>query len=158
MAIQPKWQSILVLVVFVLICLGVSALGAQFRPGEWYQQLLKSPLTPPNWVFAPVWAALYLAMAVAAWLVWQSAPKSRIVPLSLFGLQLFFNAIWSWLFFGLHEPGLALVDIILVWCAIMGTAVAFWKVNTIAGILFLPYIAWVSFAAYLNFEIWRLNP
>jgi tryptophan-rich sensory protein len=146
------------LVLFVVICFGVSAVGAQFQPGEWYQQLYKSPLTPPNWIFAPVWAALYLAMAVAAWLVWRSATASRILPLSLFGLQLFLNAIWSWLFFGLHEPGLAFIDIILVWCAIVATAVAFWKVNTVAGVLFLPYIAWVSFAGYLNFEIWRLNP
>lgn len=158
MAMQSKRRSMLVLGLFVLICFGVSAFGAQFQPGEWYQQLLKSRLTPPNWVFGPVWAALYLAMAVAAWLVWRSATESRIVPLSLFGLQLFLNAIWSWLFFGLHEPGLAFIDIILAWCAIVATAVAFWKANTVAGVLFVPYIAWVSFAGYLNFEIWRLNP
>jgi tryptophan-rich sensory protein len=97
-------------------------------------------------------------MAVAAWLVWGQAGLTRAaVPMALFGIQLFLNALWSWLFFGLHSPGSAAVDIVLLWIAIAATTVAFWRRSTVAGILFVPYLVWVSFAIALNLAIWRLN-
>ena len=90
-----------------LACVGLASFfGAQFVPGAWYEALQKPPLNPPNWIFAPVWSALYLAVAVAGWLVWRSGPTSRL-PLALWGSQLALNAAWSWLFFGLERPGLA---------------------------------------------------
>jgi len=94
-------------------------------------------------------------MAVAAWLVWREG--NALVPLILFAVQLAFNAAWSWLFFGLHNPGAAFVDIVLLWAAIAATTIAFWRRSLVAGLLFLPYLAWVSFAAVLNLGIWRLN-
>ena len=93
-------------------------------------------------------------MAVAAWLVWRQGGRW---PLLLFAVQLAFNAVWSWLFFGLHSPGAAFVDIVLLWAAIAATTIAFWRRSLLAGLLFVPYLAWVSFAAVLNFGIWRLN-
>ena len=94
-------------------------------------------------------------MAVAAWLVWRRG--NALVPLSLFAIQLAINATWSWLFFGLHSPGAAFIDVVLLWVAILATMLSFWFRSTVAGILFVPYLAWVSFATVLNFTIWRLN-
>ena len=90
---------------------------------NWYAGLAKPSWTPPGWVFGPVWSVLYLSMAVAAWLVWRRG--NAVVPMTLFGIQLVFNAAWSWLFFGLHSPGAAFVDIVLLWMAIIATTVAF---------------------------------
>jgi tryptophan-rich sensory protein len=94
-------------------------------------------------------------MAVSAWLVWRRG--NALVPLALFAIQLAFNAAWSWLFFGLHNPGAALIDVVLLWVAIAATMLAFWLRSTMAGLLFVPYLAWVSFATALNFAIWHLN-
>jgi len=130
-----------------------------FVPGEWYASLQKPSWTPPNWLFGPVWTALYTMMGVAAWLVWQRGGfERRRTALRLFLLQLFFNALWSPLFFGMHNPGLAFVDLLLLWLALVATATAFWKVRPVAGALLLLYLAWVSFAGGLNFALWRLNP
>ena len=113
---------------------------------------------PPGWLFGPVWTALYTIMAIAAWLVWRRGGfAGQRVALSLFLLQLFFNALWSPLFFGWHQPGLAFVDIVLMWVTLLGTVIAFWKVRPLAGALLLPYLAWVTFASALNFTIWQLN-
>jgi tryptophan-rich sensory protein len=105
-----------------------------------------------------VWTALYIIMAIAAWLVWRRGGfAGQRFALSLFLVQLFFNALWSPLFFGWHQPGLAFVDIGLLWLALLGTVIAFWKVRPLAGALLLPYLAWVTFAGALNFSIWQLN-
>lgn len=146
------------LVLFLLACYGVAWFGARFRPGEWYGRIAKPSWTPPNRLFAPVWIILYTLMAVAGWLVWKAGrPSGAEMPLLLFGLQLFLNGIWSWLFFGLRRPDLAFVDIVALWIAIAATIVAFQPVSVPAGILLLPYFFWVSFALLLNFSIWRLN-
>jgi benzodiazapine receptor len=146
-------------IVSFLVCCGATfsaaAFGARFGPTAWYEQLTKPTLNPPNWVFGPVWTALYLMMAIAAWLVWRA--DGRTQPLGLFAIQLSLNAVWSALFFGLHHPGWALVDIALLWVAVAATLASFWRSNTIAGCLLVPYLAWVTFASYLNFMIWRLN-
>jgi len=143
---------------WVLLCFSAAALGGFFLPGEWYAQLRKPAWNPPGWIFGPVWTALYTMMAVAAWLVWRRGGFAvQRVPLGLFLLQLLFNALWSPLFFGLHNPALAFAEIVLLWLALLATIVAFGKVQRGAGILLLPYLAWVSFAAVLNFTLWQLN-
>jgi tryptophan-rich sensory protein len=118
----------------------------------------KPAWNPPNWIFGPVWTALYTMMAVAAWFVWKRGGfAARHIALSLFLLQLLINALWTPLFFGLRNPALAFVDIVLLWLALLATVVAFWKVRPLAGALLVPYLAWVTFASALNFAICRLN-
>ena len=134
------------------------AAGYRARPDTWYARLTKPKFNPPAWVFAPVWTGLYLAMAVAAWLVWERGGwTAQKLPLALYLAQLLLNAAWTPLFFGAHRIGLALVDIVLQWLAIAATFFLFIRVNQFAGWLFVPYLAWVSFAAVLNFNIWRTN-
>lgn len=142
---------------WVVLSLLPGAFGSQFLPGEWYAALEKPAWTPPSWVFGPVWIALYIMMGIAAWLIWDRYRSVARVALTLFALQLIANAAWSWLFFGLRSLSLAFVDIALLWVLILATAVAFWRLRPAAGALLLPYAAWVTFAAALNFTIWRLN-
>jgi tryptophan-rich sensory protein len=140
-------------------CFGAAALGGFFQPGEWYAQLQKPAWNPPNWIFGPVWTALYAMMALAAWLVWQRGGWAvQRWRLGLFVLQLVFNALWSPLFFGLRNPALAFADIVLLWLALLATVVSFWRERRVAGLLLAPYLAWVTFAAALNLTLWRLNP
>lgn len=153
-----RMTSTLGLMALLAICYGVAAVGAQFMPGAWYEQLAKPSWTPPGWIFGPVWTVLYGMMAVAAWLVWKrhGAAGARW-PLLLFAVQLFLNGMWSWLFFGLEHPGAALVDIVALWMAILATTLGFWRLSRLAAALLVPYLAWVSFATALNLAIWRLN-
>jgi translocator protein len=158
MATESCKQSWLALVVLIVICFAVAGLGSMATTPSiphWYAGLAKPSWTPPGWLFGPVWSVLYLSLAVAAWLVWRKG--NALVPMVLFAVQLAFNLAWSWLFFGLHSPGAAFVDIIFLWAVIAATTIAFWQRSLIAGLLFVPYLAWVSFAAVLNFAIWRLN-
>lgn len=151
-------RDVLGLVAFVALCFGTAALGntATARSVlEWYPGLRKPPWTPPNWVFGPVWTVLYGMMAVAGWLAWRDE-RSRTTTL-VFLLQLLLNGAWSWLFFGLRRPDLALVGVVLLWLAIVATITAFWKISRLAVILFVPYLAWVTFAAFLNRAVVRLN-
>ena len=155
---DPPKHPRLALVGMVVVCLGVAGIGGLATAPNiptWYAGLVKPAWTPPGWIFGPVWSFLYLSMAVAAWLVWRRG--NALVPLTLFAVQLTFNMAWSWLFFGLHSPGAALIDVVLLWAAIAATMLVFWFRSTIAGLLFMPYLAWVSFATVLNFTIWRLN-
>lgn len=146
------------LVLWVLASLAAGWLGSNFRPGDWYASLAKPSWNPPSSVFAPVWTTLYVLMGVAAWLVWREAGFSRArVALSLFVVQLVLNSLWSYLFFGLQKPMIAYIEIIVLWCAILATLVSFWKVRPSAGALLIPYLLWVSFAAALNYQLWRLN-
>ncbi|MFZ5980029.1 MAG: TspO/MBR family protein, partial [Candidatus Zixiibacteriota bacterium] len=112
----------------------------------------------PGWIFPPVWTALYIMMGVALWLVWKKGGfnKARI-PIVVFFIQLLLNGLWSLFFFGLENPGLALVDIVLLWAMILVTMILFQRRNKSAGFLLLPYFLWVSFASVLNFTIWRMN-
>jgi tryptophan-rich sensory protein len=151
-------KAIIGLGVWLALCLAAGGIGSLFTPGEWYAALAKPDWTPPGVVFAPVWTALYVLMAIAAWLVWRQAGFARaLIPLAVFIDQLLLNALWSFLFFGQQQPFWALVDIIALWLAILATSVLFSRVRPIAGALLLPYLGWVTFAAALNFEIWRLN-
>ncbi len=125
----------------------------------WYAGLAKPELAPPNWVFAPVWTTLYILMALAAFLVWRRGLSKKEVKLALgvYVGQLVLNALWSILFFGFRSPGAALIGIILLLASIIATMVVFAKVSKKAPLLLIPYLAWVSFATYLNFSIWILN-
>lgn len=147
--------------VILLLCLATGGLGAAWTNlsvATWYADLQKPSWNPPNWVFGPVWTALYVMMAVAAWLVWRERGLSwGKAPLALFAVQLVLNAAWSGLFFGLRNPGLALVEIALLWSAIVATAVSFSRISGWAAGLLVPYLGWVSFAAVLNGVIWWSN-
>lgn len=129
--------------------------GIIFMPGEWYAGLNKPSWNPPNWLFGPVWTALYLSMGVSAWLVWQTG-RGR-PALALFLIQLVLNALWTPVFFGLKQPGAAFAVILAMWCAIAATLGAFWRQSSTAAALLVPYLAWVTFAGALNFTIWQLN-
>ena len=156
--LQSPFHRLLALAAWLLLCFAAASLGALFTPGEWYAALQKPSWNPPGWLFGPVWTLLYTLMAVAAWLVWQEggwAKQAR--PLLVFCLQLALNALWTPLFFGLHRPGLAFAEMVLLWLAIVATLVLFARVRRLAAWLLAPYLLWVSFAAYLNFALWRLN-
>jgi translocator protein len=149
------------LAVSIGVCFAAAALGAMFTAssvGDWYVALRKPSWNPPAWIFGPVWTVLYLTMAIAAWLVWRRAGAGGAGgALILFGVQLVLNVLWSWFFFGLHNPGAALAGIVALWGAIAWTGAAFWRVSHPAAVLMAPYLAWVTFAAVLNLVIWRLN-
>lgn len=124
----------------------------------WYQTITKPAINPPSWLFAPVWTTLYTLMGISAFLVWQKRGlKIARVGLWVYLIQLILNSVWSFLFFGAKNPGLAFVEIIILLIFIIINTILFWRVNKWAGILMLPYIAWVSFASYLNYQIWMLN-
>jgi translocator protein len=143
------------------ICLGAAGIGSILTTPSlhpWYATLRKPSWTPPNWLFGAVWTALYLGMAVAAWLVWRQAGflPARL-PLTLFVFQLALNVAWSAIFFGLRAPGAAFLEVVLLWLFILLTAIAFWPVSRTASWLLVPYLTWVTYAAALNAAIWRMN-
>jgi benzodiazapine receptor len=138
---------------------GASAFASGSDIRSYFDALRKPPLTPPPAAFGPAWTTLYLLMGVAAWLVWrQGLDEQSAIALGVFVTQLLLNALWSIVFFGRHRIGWALLEIALLWMTILLTIVTFWRVRPLAGALLLPYLAWVSFAAYLNAGFWRLNP
>ena len=154
-------RQVIGLALSVAVCFAAAGLGSLFtRPAieGWYASLPKPSWTPPNWVFGPVWTVLYLSMAIAAWLVWRRGgfPGAKL-PLALFAAQLALNVAWSGLFFGLRTPGAAFAEIVLLWLFILATAIAFWPISRVAAWLMLPYLLWVTYAAGLNYSIWRLS-
>ena len=150
--------SIIGLAGFIAASFLAALMGALFRPGEWYERLKKPSWRPPNRLFAPVWTALYLMIAVAGWLIWRRAGFAGAgLPLAVYALQLILNAAWSPLFFGLHRPDLGFIDIVLVCVSIIATIVLFYPIHVVAALLLVPHLAWVSFATALNFAVWRLN-
>ncbi|MGZ8485613.1 MAG: TspO/MBR family protein [Candidatus Binatia bacterium] len=145
------------LTVFIAMVAAAALVGSQFGPGPWYVALHKPSWTPPDWLFGPVWSVLYIAIAVAGWSVWRSKAVSVTKPILLWLLQVFLNGLWSWLFFGLRRPELALIDIIallITICCFIATARS---TSRFAAWLFVPYALWVGFATALNFAIWQLN-
>lgn len=144
---------------WLALCFSASATALFVSTGGWFAGLHKPAWNPPSWVFGPVWTTLYTLMAVAAWLVWrEDGAKRRGRALGWFLLQWALNALWTPLFFGLHRSGFAFAEIVLLWLALAATLASFWKVKKAAGALLAPCLAWVSFAAVLNFAIWQLNP
>jgi benzodiazapine receptor len=151
-------RSMLGLIGWLLISFAAAGIGSRYMPGAWYAALSKPAWTPPNAVFAPVWTVLYVVMGICAWLVWRPAGFAGAAPaLTLFVIQLVLNALWSYLFFGLHRPDLALLCIVALWIAILLVVILFWRADRRAGALMLPYLAWVGFASCLNLALWRMN-
>jgi|GEM_PF-69061 len=152
---DPNYWS---LAVFVLANLAAASSGAIFKPGAWYERIRKPDWRPPNWIFAPVWSVLYVMIAVSGWLVWDRAPaEALLIPMIAYGVQLLLNASWSGLFFGLRNPGLALVGLVFLWLAIAVTMILFFPISSLATWLLAPYLLWVSFAGVLNAVVWRMN-
>jgi len=149
------------LVGWLLMTFVTAAIGAlaSVDAGAFYGQLTRPSWAPPGWLFGPVWSALYALMAVSAWWVWRArgfaGARSALV---LFIVQLAANALWSWLFFVWHQGGLAFAEVLLLWCMVAATVVAFWRISALAAALLIPYLAWVTFASALTFSVWRLNP
>ena len=146
---------------WLLLALATGAIGAiaSVNAKEFYAQLAKPAWAPPAALFGPVWTALYCLMGIAAWLVWRRggfAPARN--ALLLFIVQLGVNALWSWLFFVWHLGAMSFAEVLGLWMLIIATLVAFWRISPVSGLLLVPYLAWVSFAAALNFSTWRLNP
>jgi tryptophan-rich sensory protein len=158
-----KLNNFLKLVIAVVVSELAGVIGSVFTVSSiptWYALLQKPSFSPPNWVFGPAWTTLYFLMGVAAFLVWRHGFERKEVKtaLAIFGGQLALNTLWSIIFFGLHDPFWAFIEIIILWLAILATMFAFYKISRPAAYLLLPYILWVSFAGYLNYSIWQLNP
>ena len=147
----------------VIVCLTVgysSSTVTKSGVETWYPTIIKPVFNPPNWVFMPVWTLLFVLMGIAAGLIWDKIKEQNTEvkkALGFFLIQLALNAIWSYLFFGLKNPMLALIEIALLWLMIYETYLKFIKINKTAGYLLIPYMAWVGFAAILNASIWWLN-
>jgi tryptophan-rich sensory protein len=156
-----KTRSVIRLLAWIVVSLGAGLIGSAFTTrsvSTWYVRLNKPPWTPPSGIFGPVWSLLYLLMGTAAWLVWRKGGFAGArAALALFCLQLIFNAAWSAIFFGARMPGPAFAEILVLWCLILATLAAFWRSVPLAGVLMTPYLAWVTFAAALNFAVWRMN-
>ena len=151
-------HSLLVLITFEVASFAAAATGVIFKPGDWYKQLDKPRWRPPDWLFAPVWIVLYVAIGLSGWLVWLKAGiAGAALPLSIYAVQLLLNAAWTPIFFGLHRTGLAMVEIMVLWAAILATIIVFRPVSAAAALLLVPYLAWVSFAAALNLSILQRN-
>jgi benzodiazapine receptor len=156
-----KQKQIMGLVGWLVLSFAASAVGAvaSIQAKSFYSQLTQPAWAPPSGIFGPVWSVLYALMGIAAWLVWRSGGfRPNRQALTLFLLQLVFNALWSWLFFAWHRGAWALADVLVLWIFIVATLVSFWCVRPLAGALLIPYLLWVSFASALNYSVWRLNP
>jgi benzodiazapine receptor len=158
-----KLNKIAKILIMVATCVAVGYLSSAVSRDEsdpWYDTLVKPVFNPPNWLFSPAWTTLYILMGIAAGLVWDKIDTQREVVrkgLIFFWIQLGLNALWSYLFFGLHNPLLALIELVILWLMIYETFIQFTKINKAAGYLLIPYLAWVTFAGVLNASIWWLN-
>ena len=159
---RTRARDIVELVVSIVVCQGAGLIGsfATFPSiPTWYASLQKPPFNPPNWVFGPVWTTLYTLMGIAAFLVWRKGIRNREVKIALgiFVVQLILNTLWSVVFFGLHSLAGGMIVIVVLWIAILLSIITFFRISKAAGALLIPYILWVSFAAFLNYHLWRLN-
>lgn len=157
-----KINNSLKFIISILLCLAAGFIGSLFTTpsiSSWYPSLIKPFFNPPNWIFAPVWTALFILMGVSLFLVWKKGFKKiqSKKALAFFSIQLVLNILWSVLFFGLHSPLSALICIILLWIAILLTIITFYKLSRTSAYLMIPYILWVSFASVLNIAIVALN-
>jgi len=153
-----RWLALLGFLLASFAAATIGGLATASSVGSWYLTLHKPAWNPPGWLFGPVWSVLYTCMGVAAWRIWlreASAPRSG--ALRLFFVQLALNALWSCLFFGLRNPGLALLEVIIFLTVLVLVQMRFWRLDRLAGRLWLPYLAWVSFATVLNGTVWWLN-
>ncbi|MEM8563774.1 MAG: TspO/MBR family protein [Pseudomonadota bacterium] len=154
-------KQVVGLVIWFFVCFAVSAIGAlaSVQARSFYQQLAQPAWAPPGWVFGPVWTVLFACMAIAVWLVWRTGGfQANRSALTVFCIQLGFNAVWSWLFFAWNLGLMAFVEVLILWLLILATLILFWRKSVLAGALFVPYLLWVSFAAVLSYSLWQLNP
>jgi len=163
MAMSARAKDIYRLVVSIVACQCAGLIGSIFTRSAiptWYATLQKPSFTPPNWLFAPAWVTLYVLMGISAFLIWRRGFDDRRTRTALivFLIQLILNALWSIAFFGLESPLYGVIVIVALWVAILFTLLRFFRISTAAGILLIPYILWVSFAAALNISIFILNP
>ncbi|MBU2539558.1 tryptophan-rich sensory protein [Patescibacteria group bacterium] len=157
-----KLNNFVKLIIAVGVCELAGIVGSLFTTSAiptWYATLQRPSFSPPNWLFGPVWIMLYILMGISIYLIWQKVEKNKTArgAMWLFWIHLFFNAIWSIIFFGLQNPGLAFINIIIIWLLIIALMIKFWKINRWATYLLIPYLLWVSFASVLNYFIWYLN-
>ncbi len=155
---NPKVMQIGALIGWLALTFCAAATGAFVSTGGWYADLIKPAWNPPGWVFGPVWTTLYIMMAVAAWLVWREGGwKVQRLPLTMYLMQWLLNALWTPLFFALHQPGWAFAEILILLATLLVTILLFWQVKLAGALLLVPYTLWTAFAAVLNFTIWQLN-
>jgi tryptophan-rich sensory protein len=159
---KMKMGKIVRFIIAILICQLAGIIGSLFTTPSiptWYASLEKPSFAPPNWLFGPVWITLFTLMGISFYLVWNKGLKNKMIKkgLFIFGIQLFLNVLWSFLFFGLRSPLYGFIEIIVLWIAIGFTILKFYRISKNAALLLLPYIAWVSVAATLNYYIWILN-
>jgi benzodiazapine receptor len=157
-----KGIEILKLAISIIICLAAGFIGSIFTNRQiptWYAALKKPSFSPPNWLFGPVWTALFILMGISLFLVWRKGLSYDGVKIAIiiFGIQLILNILWSILFFGFKSPLAGFIEIIILWILILITILVFYPIAKPAALLLLPYILWVSFASILNFSLWRLN-
>lgn len=145
----------LLFLTFFAACVAAGSTGSMFPPGDWYERLDKPAWTPPNWLFPVAWTFLYIAIAVAAARV--AALPGTGLAVAFWALQIALNTLWTPVFFGLRRIGGGMVVLVGLWIAVAGTTALFYQVDTLAGLLFAPYLVWVSYAGALNFSIWRRN-
>lgn len=146
----------LLFALFFIACIGVGATGGLFPPGAWYRNLNKPPWTPPDWVFPVTWIVLYVCMAAAGARAAMAGDNG--IAMAFWAMQIAFNGLWTPVFFGLRKIRLGMAVIAVLWLTVAGGVVALWQVDTLAGLLFVPYLVWVTIAAALNGAVWRLNP
>ena len=142
--------------IFLVACLAAGSTGGLFPPGQWYANLRKPPWTPPNWLFPVAWTTLYVCMAAAGARV--AVRPDNGVAMALWSLQIAFNGLWTPVFFGLRKMKLGMVVLAALWLSVAAALVALWQVDWIAGLLFVPYLCWVTVAGALNLSVIRLNP
>ncbi len=156
-----RGMQIFGLACWLAVTFGAAAAGAfaSRNAQDFYLNLVRPEWAPPPWVFAPVWSVLYLMMGVAAWLVWREKGLSKgFFPLALYVVQLGANALWTWLFFAWHRGAFASGEVLILCALVLCTLVAFWRVRPLAGVLMIPYLAWVGFASALTYAVWKSNP
>jgi tryptophan-rich sensory protein len=153
-----RYLALLGFLAAAFIAGGIGSAATFENVRSWYPSLQKPSWTPPNWLFGPVWTCLYVAMSVAAWRVWRRSEGSAArTELTLYAAQITLNLFWSIVFFGLRNPALGLIDIVLLWSLLLTMQIRFFRADRIAALLWLPYLLWVSFATALNASIWWLN-
>ena len=160
--INSDKKNILWLFFFISLCLIFgNGLGGYFTfisVETWYQTLNKPSFNPPDWVFGPVWTTLYILMGISVWLVWKRKPSAdRTIGIRIFWVQLFFNILWTYIFFGIQKIGLSFLEIIFLIFLIFSNIIYFLKIDKIAGYLLIPYLIWVLYASILTYNIWILN-
>lgn len=155
---SQQWLGLLFSLLLVFAAAAAGGL-ASASAGSFFMELDRPLWAPPAWLFGPAWTVLYLLMGVASWLVWRKGGFSDArLALTLYGVQLVLNGLWTWLFFVMRSGSLAFIEIIILWILILATLIAFWRKNKLAGLMLVPYLIWVAYASALTFSLWQRNP